>query len=329
MHLFICHLCNYSTKRNNDFIKHQETNKHKKNKEKYDLEQEKVAKVAEKGLKRTEKGLKSSQKGLEKDSKGLEKDSELENQKYECEYCGILLKTRPIYLRHIRKFCKIKKKKEVEELDNSDSLLSRLKKLEKEKEKLHRHIEKLIEKTGDNISIEHNQNIDHNIEHNQNIENNEVRNLKQVNQVNQLNQLNQINLNSFGNEDISHISDKFMQKLLSIPYVGIQKLIEKVHFSKKKPENKNIALTNKKEKLIKIFANNKWKYKNRDEIIDEMINTNYTRLDDFYEEKGKENLKETHNKNYESFQKKFEENDKDLHSKIKSESEMILLSDNL
>ena len=45
--------------------------------------------------------------------------------------------------------------------------------------------------------------------------------------------------------------------------------------------------------------------------------------------KGKEKLKETHNKNYESFQKKFEENDKDLHSKIRSESEMILLSDNL
>mgnify|MGYP003685147611 CR=1 FL=1 len=141
--------------------------------------------------------------------------------------------------------------------------------------------------------------------------------------------MNQLNLNSFGNEDISHISDKFMQKLLSIPYVGVQKLIEKVHFSKKKPENKNVALTNKKEKLIKIFKNNKWKYKSRDEIIDEMINTNYNRLDDFYEEKGKDNLKETHNKNYESFQKKFEDNDKDLHSKIKSESEMILLSDNL
>mgnify|MGYP001401116714 CR=1 FL=1 len=53
---------------------------------------------------------------------------------------------------------------------------------------------------------------------------------------------NQLILNNFGHEDISHISDKFMQKLLSIPYVGVQKLIEKVHFSKKKPENKNIKL---------------------------------------------------------------------------------------
>ena len=70
--------------------------------------------------------------------------------------------------------------------------------------------------------------------------------------------------------------------------VGVQKLIEKVHFSKKKPEDKNIALTNKKEKMIKIYKNNKWKYQNKDEIMDEIINTNYTRIDDFYSEKGKE-----------------------------------------
>ena len=69
-----------------------------------------------------------------------------------------------------------------------------------------------------------------------------------------------------------------------------QKLIEKIHFSNKKPENKNIALTNKKEKMIKIFANNKWKYKNKEEILDELINTNYTRMDDFYSEKGKDKL---------------------------------------
>ena len=31
-----------------------------------------------------------------------------------------------------------------------------------------------------------------------------------------------------------------MNKMLIIPYGGVQKLIEKVHFSNKKPENKNI-----------------------------------------------------------------------------------------
>ena len=174
-----------------------------------------------------------------------------------------------------------------------------IQKNEKEKNKLYDYIEKLIEKTGDtNINIK--------------------------NQTN-----NQLILNNFGHEDISHISDKFMQKLLSIPYVGVQKLIEKVHFSKKKPENKNIALTNKKEKMIKIFKNNKWKYKSRDEIMDEIINTNYTRIDDYYVEKGKDKMIESHSKRYEEFQEKFEEQEENLHNKIKNDCEMILLSDNL
>ena len=166
-----------------------------------------------------------------------------------------------------------------------------------EKQKLYDYIDKLIEKAGDTYNIEQ--------------------------------QNNQINLNNFGNEDVSHLTDKFMQRLLSIPYVGVQKLIEKVHFNKKKPENKNIALTNKKEKMIKIFKNNKWKYKNREEIMDELINTNYTRIDDFYLEKGKDNLNNKHNNKYLEFQEKFEDQDKDLHEKIKNECEMILMSDNL
>ena len=170
---------------------------------------------------------------------------------------------------------------------------------QKEKEKLYDYIEQLIDKTGDtNINIE--------------------------NQTN-----NQIILNNFGKEDMTHITDKFMQRLFSIPYVGVQKLIEKVHFSKKKQENKNIALTNKKEKMIKIYKNNKWKYKNKDEIMDEIINTNYTRIDDFYSEKGKEKLNNQHNSKYLEFQGKFEEQDKNLHDKIRDECEMILLSDNL
>ena len=217
-------------------------------------------------------------------------------KKYTCEYCGKNFKRSDNLYRHTNKYCKMNKMKQKEKM-----LIQQLEKNEKEhkeeKQKLYDYIDKLIEKTGDTYNIEQ--------------------------------QNNQINLNNFGQEDVSHITDKFMQRLLSIPYAGVQKLIEKVHFNKKKPENKNIALTNKKEKMIKIFKNNKWKYKNREEIMDEIINTNYTRMDDFYMEKGKETLKDTHNNKYLEFQEKFEDQDKDLHEKIFQECEMILLSDNL
>ena len=120
-----------------------------------------------------------------------------------------------------------------------------------------------------------------------------------------------------------------MQKIINLPFGSVQKMIERVHFSKKKPENKNIALTNKKEKMVKIYSNKRWKYKNRNEIMDELINTNYTRIDDYYNEKGKEQLTNIRNKTYENFQEKFENNDNKLHQTIRQECEMILMSDNL
>ena len=308
MVIYNCALCNFTTKLKSNFARHHNTIKHKKNKNLNENYVEEGLKKIKKGHKKDLKGLnmcpfekKSGEKRTQKGHKRTQKSEKIneKNKKFECDLCGVELKTRAILLRHKRKYCKVKK-------ENDNNLLLQIEKYEKEKQehnkekdKLYDYIEKLIEKTGDtNINIE--------------------------NQTN-----NQIILNNFGNEDISHISDKFMQKLLVIPYASVQKLIEKVHFSNKKTENKNIALTNKKEKMIKIFKNNKWKYKNRDEIMDEIINTNYTRIDDYYIEKGKEKLNNRHNDKYLEFQDKFEDQVEDLHKKIRAECEMILLSDNL
>ena len=58
----------------------------------------------------------------------------------------------------------------------------------KEKDKLYKYIEQLIEKTGDTINIEN----------------------QTTNQLNnQTNTNNTITLNNFGEEDVSHITDKF------------------------------------------------------------------------------------------------------------------------
>ena len=60
-------------------------------------------------------------------------------------------------------------------------------------------------------------------------------------------------------------------------------MIETVHFSNNKPENSNIALTNKKKKFIKTFKDGKWQYCNKEEILDDLIQTNYC-VDGFYED---------------------------------------------
>ena len=282
---FECKICNYKTIRKNDFKKHLNTKKHKNKEENNEANATKSINLPHK-----------NSLYLTKAAILPHKTSEKLTNFFECSYCSKIFKRKDNLNRHIKKYCKEKKK----EMDH-ELILKHLEDFKKDKAKMYAYIDKLVESAGDtnNINIEANT------------------------------QNNQIVLNNFGNEDISHLTDKFMQRLLSIPYVSVQKIIEKVHFSKKKPENKNIALTNKKEDMIKIYKNNKWKYQSRDEIMDEIINTNYTRIDDFYNEKGKKKLNDSHNKIFESFQDKFEGQDDELINKIRKDCEMLILSDNL
>ena len=53
---------------------------------------------------------------------------------------------------------------------------------------------------------------------------------------------------------IQNITDDLKMEWVKLPYGMVQKMIEHVHFSKKRPENWNIKLTNKKDKMIKVFT---------------------------------------------------------------------------
>ena len=99
-------------------------------------------------------------------------------------------------------------------------------------------------------------------------------------------------------------------------------MIEHVHFNKNKPENKNILLPNKKENKIKIFKKNKWVYKKKDEILNDLIDGKYFIMDTHYEticDKIK-------NRKYENFRNKYDKKDKDIIESIKQESELVLLN---
>ena len=136
------------------------------------------------------------------------------------------------------------------------------------------------------------------------------------------NTTNNLNINSYGKEDMSHISDAFKTQMLSTPYNMIPKMIEQVHFNDNKPENKNILLPNKKENKIKIFTNNKWTYRSKDDILNDLIDGKYFIMDTHYEticDKIK-------NRKYETFRGKYEGKDKEVLDLIKKESEMVILN---
>ena len=143
-----------------------------------------------------------------------------------------------------------------------------MKDLKKDKEQLYKHIEALIKKAGNTTTT------------------------------------NNLNLNSYGKEDLSHITDSFKTNLIKGPFRMIPKMIEAVHFNDKKPENKNISLTNKKENVIKVFKGGKWKYYNKNDIMEELMETNYYLLDSHYEIDNE--LNGVQKTRYSKFQEKYD-----------------------
>lgn len=218
-----------------------------------------------------------------------------ENNIFCCEHCGKNFKSKANMRRHVKLYCHVLKsemtnielKKKIEYLEE---------KHEKEKKELYQKIEKLIDKVGNTTN---------------NITNN----------------TQNIILNSYGNEDLSHITDTLKTHLIKIPYAMIPKMIEEVHFNDKKPENKNIVLPNKNDNKLKIFKDNKWIYRNKDETISDLVDGKYTMLDSHYELAiNTSDLAPFVKMNYQKFRKYYDEGDKELLEQIKKESELVLLN---
>ena len=211
-------------------------------------------------------------------------------QEYSCDYCDKRFTTYAHMRRHEIHRCK----ENPEIIDYKIQTIKQMeKKMEKEKKELRKQIEILLTKVG--------------------------------NTTNNINNTQNIQLNSYGNEDMEHITDKMKTQLLKIPYGMIPKMIEAVHFNNDKPENNNIAFTNKRENKIKVYSGDKWIYKDKDEIIYDLIDGKYFILDNHYDSVV-ESLNMTTKTTYEKFRTFFDKNDKILHDQIKKDCELVLLN---
>ena len=211
-------------------------------------------------------------------------------QEYSCDYCDKKFTLFSNMRRHEIHRCK----ENPEIIDYKIQTIKQMeKKMEKEKKELRKQIEILLTKVG--------------------------------NTTNNINNTQNIQLNSYGKEDMDHITDTMKTKLLKIPYGMIPKMIEAVHFNNDKPENNNIAFTNKRENKIKVYSGDKWIYKDKDEIIYDLIDGKYFILDNHYDSVV-ESLNMTTKTTYEKFRTFFDENDKILHDQLKKECEFVLLN---
>jgi hypothetical protein len=297
MPLYNCQICGYSTKQKNDYNRHLNTKKHRRNMELIQKNKEIDGVMTPNDHLVTPNDhflTLNDHFSTPNDHFGVKNDPDKKDENpFICEYCEKSFTTYPHLKRHQKKSCNILK-------SNNENVILKSKlveqqlinfKLEKEKTDLYRQIEKLLDKVGNTT----------------------------------INQTQNIILNNYGKEDLSHITDNLKSDLLKIPYGAIPKLIEQVHFNDNKPENKNIALTNKKDNKVKIFSGDKWIYKDKEDTIHNLVNGKYNLLDSHYE-KNQNNLQISCQENFSKFKNFFDENDKNLLDQLKKECELVLLN---
>ena len=299
---FECKLCKFISLNKFNYHRHLTTKKHsnneKANSNSLDIEvYENKPNMTQNDSIMTQNDPKMTQK----DPKMTQNDP-IDSEDLNCQYCNKLFSTKAHRRRHELHRCK----------ENPDIILKNGRRINiKNKKKLVKLIENLFDKHAGSG----------------NGSNNNIGSINTNNNSHNTN--NTIILNNYGEEDMSHITDKMKMNMIKLPFNSIQKMIEQVHFSKKKPENRNIEIPNKKQKIIKLYKNNKWAYKDSTEIIGDMINTNYDRIEDYYEFDAKEKISDLHSNRYKRFQNKFDHDDKILIDGIKKDVELLIMSANL
>lgn len=229
--------------------------------------------------------------------------------KIKCYFCEKIFSKKGNLERHINITCKNKK-----ELVNNKEIIN-LKKIKLENDinkninskknitKKEEHINKLeneidiLKKTLNTILKK--QHVKNSSDEKNNITFQQV-----INNVNINNNL-MINLNSFGKENINHITEKDYKQYMSGFFPGFIKFIKKIHFDDDMPENHNIYATNLKSKYIYVYEDNKWIIKQKNDIIDDIMRKKYLLLDDKCEEYEDKEINENISSKFREFQKNF------------------------
>tara|TARA_B000000557_G_C20537090_1_gene343175 strand:- start:43 stop:606 length:564 start_codon:yes stop_codon:yes gene_type:complete len=149
-----------------------------------------------------------------------------------------------------------------------------------------------------------------------------------ISNINNYNLTQNIIVKDYGKEDISYITNEFLNKMIKGPFASIQRTNNMIHFNKEHPENMNVKITNKKEPFVKVYKKNKWCVENKDKIIKGMIDKAMTLIDEYYATEGKETLPKSKNDTYLKFQKAYNTSDK-FKKRLHEEIEIMILNNGL
>ena len=130
-----------------------------------------------------------------------------------------------------------------------------------------------------------------------------------------------IQLLNYNKTDYEFLSDNDYLRCFMDNNHCVKKLIEKVHFNPKKPENMNVYISCIKGKYVMVYRDNTWQIRDRQKQIDDLYETNELMLENWYDE-----YKETYPDIIKSFTRylKNKANDTELIRSVKDEVLMML-----
>ena len=136
-------------------------------------------------------------------------------------------------------------------------------------------------------------------------------------------QQNNVTLNVFGKEDLSMLTDDVKKELIKGPFNMMPKLMEMVYFNKNYPQNHTMKLVNKNKDILKIYDKTGWKYVNKDETMDNILDNKNLEVD-YYYDTNVNNFPEFMKKTYNDFRKLFDSRDIELWKQIKRDVDLVL-----
>jgi len=210
-----------------------------------------------------------------------------------CKFCNKIFVNKKNIERHILNSCNSKKYMIVG-INDINNKINKLKEeiIELENKEKNDNLEKkikILQNTVDKLV-----NTEHNSKNNTTINNQTINNNLTI------------NINSFGKESLDHITEADFKKYLNGFFKGFLNLMEKIHFDVNAPQNHNICLTNMRSKYINVCENNNWVLKEKNEIVDKLINKKYDLLNDKFEEfEENNNLSNKIQDNFKEFQENY------------------------
>lgn len=239
----------------------------------------------------------------------IERASDNQEQKFHVCECGRMYNYRQSLYLHRKQCTQMNEcptktmKQEIEQIQTKMS--EQQKKFEEEREMMKRQIEDLMEKYESVVPTT----------------NNTTTNIGTQN-----NNVNIININAFGQENLDYITDSVLKECANKVYASIPTLIENIHFNPKHPENHNVKITNKKLPHASVMSEDKeWKLMDKNELIDNMMDTGYMLIDDNFNENRTE-FTEERRRQYRRYQENYEGEDKSTMKRIKSDVEYTILN---